>query len=230
MTIALIRHGQTNWNLEGRVQGLSNIPLNETGRDQARTAGMRIAEEGSSWDFIVSSPLDRARETAEIIAAHLGLQLAATHEDLVEQNYGEAEGSTISEFSRRWPTREFAGGERDTDVGNRGMRALDELASAYAGARVLAVSHGAYIRRTISVVSGLTYQQVPRIDNAAMSHLDRDNGQAWQVITVGGVPFEQAIGAPLANVEPAAPPFQMIQNNSNSSDGFGVCTVDGVCT
>ena len=76
MIAAFIRHGQTDWNREGLLQGSSDIPLNDTGRAQARDALMTLRS--MPWDVVVSSPLRRARETAQIIADALGLELGGT--------------------------------------------------------------------------------------------------------------------------------------------------------
>ena len=91
MTIALVRHGQTAWNFERRLQGTTDIPLNDTGREQAATVAPRLT---GTWDVVVSSPLGRARETAQIIADALGLELGGTYPDVVERHYGDAEGAT----------------------------------------------------------------------------------------------------------------------------------------
>src|SRR5690606_7043497 len=102
-TFALIRHGQTDWNLEGRMQGSTDIPLNATGRDQARVAGGILTDAGEAWDVVVSSPLGRARETASIIAETLGVPLGESYAGLAEQDFGNAEGLLVTEVFERWP-------------------------------------------------------------------------------------------------------------------------------
>ena len=76
--IALIRHGQTDWNLEERLQGATDVPLNDTGRHEARAVARRLHAGASRWDVLVSSPLSRAVETAQIIGGVLGLELSET--------------------------------------------------------------------------------------------------------------------------------------------------------
>ncbi|MDP9116224.1 MAG: histidine phosphatase family protein, partial [Actinomycetota bacterium] len=73
VTFAFIRHGQTDWNRDDKLQGSSDIPLNEVGRQQAREAAAHLGHGG--WQVVVSSPLVRARETAEIIAGELAIEL-----------------------------------------------------------------------------------------------------------------------------------------------------------
>ena len=74
--IGLLRHGQTNWNIDFRLQGVTDIPLNETGIEQARIAGEVLAQAattGDAWDLILSSPLSRARDTAEMVGQAIGV-------------------------------------------------------------------------------------------------------------------------------------------------------------
>lgn len=102
-----LRHGETDWNLEGRLQGHIDIPLNDTGRAQARRNGTALAEhfpEIASYDF-VASPLRRARETMEIVRRSLGLEPSEYRIDdrLKEIAHGALEGLTDSEFAVRHP-------------------------------------------------------------------------------------------------------------------------------
>ena len=186
MLIALIRHGQTDWNLALRMQGRSDIPLNDTGREQALVAASALAAE--PWDVVVSSPLLRARETAEIIAAALDVPLGASYDELLEQDFGVAEGTLVSELATRWPDRDFAGMEPDEVVGPRGIRGLERIALDHPGARVLAVAHGTLIRYTLAAITGHETRQYPKLDNASSSMV-RFTDASWRVLTVGGVDF-----------------------------------------
>ncbi len=190
MLLALIRHGQTDWNLDGLMQGRTDIPLNGTGREQALVAASALS--GERWDAVVSSPLVRARETAELIAATLGVPLAGSYDELVEQDFGAAEGTPVSELDVRWPERDFAGKEPDEEVGARGLRGIERIAGDHDGARVLVVAHGTLIRQTLAEISGHDARYYPRLDNASSSHVRRTDA-AWQVLTVGGVAFERVL-------------------------------------
>lgn len=97
----LVRHGETEWNKKRIIQGVSDIPLNDTGRAQAASVGAILARH--SFDLIVSSPLSRALETATIIARRLGMPAPVVIEDLKERNYGEAEGSSGADLDQRYP-------------------------------------------------------------------------------------------------------------------------------
>jgi len=108
-TIVFVRHGETDWNVAGRLQGQRDVPMNEKGRDQARRNGRIIAErlpEAVAYDF-VASPLIRARETMEIVRATMGLDPEAYRIDerLREIAYGDWEGWTLAELRVDQPER-----------------------------------------------------------------------------------------------------------------------------
>lgn len=141
----LVRHGETDWNRQHRIQGLTDIPLNPTGRKQARAAGKLLSRR--AWNGIYSSPLSRARETATIIAEQTGLSQPDAVDALVERNYGEAEGLNFIEIDRRYPNRsEVPGQESRAEVIARVVPALRELAASHPGESLIVVSHGGAIR------------------------------------------------------------------------------------
>lgn len=147
--IGLIRHGITDWNIELRAQGQSDIPLNEQGRSQAGLLARRLQHE--SWDLVYASDLSRARETAEIIAHVMGLEVH-TDPRLREINCGQIEGMTIEERVSRWGTawRQLDLGMEPIDVVSaRGLAALNEIADRHPGRQVLVVSHGALVGITL---------------------------------------------------------------------------------
>ncbi|WP_157156568.1 histidine phosphatase family protein [Diaminobutyricimonas sp. LJ205] len=192
MTIAFIRHGQTDWNAAGRMQGRSDIVLNDTGRQQARDAVAVLTDAelaGAEWEVIVSSPLQRARETAAIIADGLGIELGKTYELLVERDYGEGEGLTMNEILERWPDREYPGLEPLDSVVARGRAALDEIADEYAGRNVVIVCHGTLIRYTLA---SLLDHPIDQITNGSVSTLDRTDA-AWRVLTVNGAVIDSLV-------------------------------------
>ncbi len=163
--LTLIRHGETDWNLARRIQGSTDIPLNDTGRAQARATAAVLRErlDPALPVTVVSSDLARARETAEIIAAELGAAAPRAYRGLRERGYGEAEGVDVDEFRARWGdwhSAEVPGAEPWTLVRERGIAALGRAvrdhrrATAPAAASLLVVSHGALIREMIRHATG----------------------------------------------------------------------------
>lgn len=145
----LVRHGETDWNQQRRIQGLTDIPLNETGREQARATGRLLARR--EWDGIYCSPLGRARETARIIASEVGLGEPAVVDALAERNYGEAEGMSFEQIERRWPDRGTVPGQETREqVVARVLPALQELAETHPGESIIVVSHGGAIRAVLT--------------------------------------------------------------------------------
>ncbi len=156
--LILLRHGETDWNRERRIQGLSDIPLNGTGRAQAREAGahLRVELAGAGPVIMVSSDLSRAIETAEIIAEELGLSGPRRYSGLRERGYGEAEGALVDEVPILFGSAErdlIPGAETSVDLRARALRTLDEIAADVArelpGASVVAVAHGALIAEVV---------------------------------------------------------------------------------
>jgi probable phosphoglycerate mutase len=149
-TLLLIRHGETAWNAEHRIQGSLDIPLSATGIWQAGRLAQRLAAE--RIDAIYASDLARAWLTAEPIAARLGLELRADIR-LRERRFGIFEGHTLDEIAARWPAELAAWRERDPawamPDGESGAAfiervnaALHDIARQWAGATVAVVAHG----------------------------------------------------------------------------------------
>ena len=185
MTFAFIRHGQTDWNRDDRLQGSSDIPLNEVGRAQAHEAAELLRDGG--WEVIVSSPLSRARETAQIIADDLDLELGPAYEMLIERDYGVLEGDSSSAIIAKYPDRDYPGAETLASVVSRGTAALARIADDYRDRDVMIVCHGTIIRYTLSALAGF---KLPGITNGSVSQFFLgDDG--WRVLTVNGIPIEQ---------------------------------------
>jgi uncharacterized phosphatase len=120
-TIYLVRHGETDWNRARRIQGSTDIPLNQTGRDQAAVTGALLASR--KWDGVYASPRARAFETGAIIAEQLGLPAPEAVPEVAERRYGEAEGLTGDEIDARFPgDTPVPGRESREDVAARSSR------------------------------------------------------------------------------------------------------------
>jgi len=187
MTLAFIRHGQTDWNLEQRLQGATDIPLNDTGREQARDAVARLA--GTDWEVIVSSPLSRARETASIIAEGLGIELGPAYDELRERDYGDGEGATAEDIAAKWPDKQYPGLESLESVAARGRAALDRIDAEYGDRNTLIVCHGTIIRYTLASLAGREFDQ---IKNGSVATFERV-GEQWRVLTVNDEPLTEVV-------------------------------------
>lgn len=176
--LGILRHGQTDWNIDFRLQGVTDIPLNETGIAQARDAAAVI--DPADWDLILTSPLSRARDTAQIVAEVNGLGDARVETLLLERSFGEAEGLGHEEWKAKYAdTNVVPGGESLSELETRANQLLDKLAIEHAGKRVLAVSHGALIRKLLRIVSAGEFpRDGERLGNASMSIFIHD-GTGW---------------------------------------------------
>ena len=147
MTLLLLaRHGETDWNREHRIQGNTDVPLNDAGRAQAEALAGELA--GEPLDAVYSSDLARARDTARVVAARHGLQVVELRE-LRERDFGTWEGLTDVEILERFPeARERPWGDAETreEMAERVLGAVHGIAARHAGGRVLVVSHGGPIR------------------------------------------------------------------------------------
>jgi broad specificity phosphatase PhoE len=147
--ILLVRHGESTWNAVRRWQGQADPPLTERGEAQASRAAVAAAEHGP-FDVVVTSTLQRAAHTGEIIANLVGLPIADRLNALAERDAGEWEGLTRVEIEEHFPRfleedRRPGGYESDESVVARAGVALRDLATSHAGNSVLAVSHGGVI-------------------------------------------------------------------------------------
>ncbi|MCY7325509.1 MAG: histidine phosphatase family protein [Microbacteriaceae bacterium] len=148
----LVRHGETDWNAARRIQGSTDIPLNETGRAQARRTGRLLASR--RWDAVVASPLSRAFETASIIAGEIGLPEPERLDSIVERRYGAAEGLDYLTLDATYPTGvPVPGRESRHEVAARVLPALADLAERHLGQRLVVVSHGGVIRTVLNSVA-----------------------------------------------------------------------------
>jgi probable phosphoglycerate mutase len=175
----LVRHGQTDWNQEGRYQGQADIPLNAAGLDQARELAQLL--DGRFFNAIYSSDLQRARQTAQILAAKLGLPI---HLDtrLREIDQGEWQGLLVSELAQRYNTEMSArlnnplsarapGGESVGEVAMRVWAAADDIAAAHPSGSILVVSHGLALATLVAKGRSIPLEQVYSLipDNAKLS-------------------------------------------------------------
>ena len=168
LKIYIIRHGETDWNVEGRVQGWTDTPLNAKGLAQARLIACRLGEE-KGFDALYSSPLQRAWRTAEDIAGAVGLT-PVPEPRLKERCLGMIEGHTFLEIEqqdpelyRRWrqdPRRVALPGEEARECFQDRIRdLLEELQARHPGGRIILVTHGGTLAMIIATVIQLDVER-----------------------------------------------------------------------
>lgn len=175
--ILAIRHGQTDWNADSRIQGHTDIALNALGEWQAGRLAQALGDE--TLDVLYSSDLARARQTAAPLAARKGLELRIDT-GLRERGFGEFEGLSFAQIEQRWPEQAAAWRQRDPDFGARGGEVLrdfrnrvvatvDRLARAHRGRNIALVTHGG--------VLDLLYREATRVA--------LDAPRSWQLANAG---------------------------------------------
>ena len=179
--IGLLRHGQTDWNIDFRLQGIADIPLNAKGLDQAALAGRVVNRR--DWDHLLTSPLSRAMETAKIVAKEAGFATLQVEPLLLERSFGEAEGLLYEEWRAKYEdTNAVPGAESLEQLRERAVELLAKLANSFEGQRVLTVSHGALIRKLLRIASDNELpREGERLGNASLSILEYRGG-TWRVL------------------------------------------------
>ncbi len=186
-TILLARHGESDWNRDRRWQGHADRPLTDLGREQARELAERLAN--TELDAVYASDLERARETAAIVAERHRLPVEKLA-DLREVDVGSWSGLTRAEAEERFPDafrRWTVGGEGWDDgetyeqLSERVVGALSTIAERHPGARVLVVAHGGSIRAVHAAALGMdvhTYRRIQRVEpNATLSAVCVEDGR-----------------------------------------------------
>ncbi|RIK83196.1 MAG: histidine phosphatase family protein [Planctomycetota bacterium] len=179
MILFLVRHGESQFNAEGRIQGQLDVPLSDLGRRQALAVAERFAAE--PLDTIYSSPLSRALDTASEIAARLNIDVRID-ERLKEIHAGAFQGLTRREMAerypdeeRRWTAREpdfrVPGGETRRELGRRGRAALEAIRETQLD-RVAVVAHGAILSATLKALLDIPVHRAPfHFYNAAVTKI-----------------------------------------------------------
>ncbi len=192
--IIFLRHGESVGNAESRWQGQADYPLTDKGRQQAQALAERWLTEKRAFDYIISSPLSRASETAEIIRAALNLPVEADP-IWAERYIGEVAGLTNDEVKRRFPDRGFTNpfsaiieneGEGDWELYLRAGQALQGLLRRAPG-KYLVVSHGGLLNQIMYAVVGVSPQANSsgprfRFKNTGFAHVVYyPNSHRWQI-------------------------------------------------
>ncbi|MDN0075331.1 histidine phosphatase family protein [Crenobacter sp. SG2303] len=192
--LCLVRHGETSWNRERRLQGQLDTPLNVLGRQQAQRVAARLADLAGTAPFaaLYSSDLERTRDTAQPIAERLALAVQLTP-SLRERHFGQLQGLTPDQAAEQHPALQLAmqqraldsdlgGGETLSTLAERLRRFLGHMLERHAGRQVIVVTHGGVLDVIRRLATGKTLDS-PRdftIPNAALNWISHD-GQTWQL-------------------------------------------------
>ena len=179
-TLCLVRHGETDWNVQRRYQGWADIPLNELGLVQAGLVAAAMADR--HWDVIVSSPLSRAYVTAEAIARSVGIDTIATDDELREHGFGLGEGLTLAERQSKWPGDSWPELEPMDVFRARVLAAMDRIVETHEGKRVVVVCHGGVIGVVLAAnTDGEIGTGITVIPNTSLTTVIK-NADGWKVI------------------------------------------------
>ena len=196
-TVILVRHGETAYNVQGRSQGILDIPLNENGLKQAKLLAKSLKD--YPIDVFISSPLNRAYVTTETVAKLHGKTIAYTDDRLKEIDYGDCAGLTPDELKERYPEIvklqkerpwlvNYPNGENYRDLEYRTRNALEDAVAKYPGKTIFIGAHSHVNMAVLCSVLGLDAQHIPQIrqSNTCLNILKYKDG-AWQVVAMNSI-------------------------------------------
>lgn len=197
MLLYLVRHGETDWNVQRRIQGASDTPLNEVGYHQARALVPVLT--GRLITAVYSSPLQRAMQTARLAAEALGLEVQPAP-GLAEMDQGELEGMEFAEIQRRydgfldkWHKRpaevRMPGGETMAELQERAWAEIEAMRRAHPLDTVAAFSHNLTIITVLCRILGVHLNDFRRIrqHNAALNIIEHSEARGWSVVTMNAL-------------------------------------------
>lgn len=167
--ICLVRHGLTDYNQQMRLQGASDIPLNEAGERQAHAAAEKLKD--YSFNHIISSPLKRACRTAEIINKYHHLDIE-TLDELKEQSFGPLEGVHIDEIGEKYPDGIPPGAESFESLSDRAAVAMEKIQSRYPDKNILMTAHSRTIKSILSLYSDEIHMLRTKLENCSLCHME----------------------------------------------------------
>jgi len=199
--ICIARHGETDWNRRGVLQGWLDVPINDLGRQQAVELAASLASE--NFAAVWTSPLARALETAQIVAGALHLPPPSPHEGLREKHFGAVQGvpknelaelnpALLEQILRRNPAAEFVGGESMDEFADRVIEAIEDIGTRHRGERVLVITHG--------WVMDVVTRHIAGHPRHAVLHVKRKNGECVWVAVAQAIQAVTTLPAePLSN-------------------------------
>jgi len=186
MIICLIRHGQTNWNSQNRIQGRTDNLLNDAGRAEAEKVAEYLKNCDPHWDLVFSSPLKRALETGQIISSRLSLPGPIVHPGLTERQFGEFEGTVINENT--FPSimqEQVPRLESKADLQARVLKTLRDIASNYQCEKILITTHSHFIKGLLSTIIP-DFNFGTFLKNTAINYFEIQDGvitlRSWNIL------------------------------------------------
>lgn len=177
-TICLIRHGETNWNKDHLIQGRLNNPLNEEGIKQAHNVSNILKDHDSHFDIIISSPLDRAYLTAQIIKETLNIKRdIIIMDEVIERDFGDAEGQTIGkEIYDKILRNDVLGLELSHNLQERANKAIKYIEEKYRGKRIIVATHSHFIKGLFTTLDPkYTFTYV--FKNTSLNYVEIEDGK-----------------------------------------------------
>lgn len=175
MKIYLIRHGETDWNLQGRFQGREDIALNENGMMQAKLCGDAL--KGEQFKAVITSPLKRASKTAEIIASTINVEKVIIEKDLIERDFSKVSGLTPKERDAFYASGEKDDKEPWESLCGRMISCMKRYAQNFGKGNIIMVSHGASINAVLSILSkGEVGTRKTVLKNTCINVIDYEKG------------------------------------------------------
>lgn len=176
-SIYLVRHGETDYNTALRLQGSSDIPLNEKGKKQAAYA--RDYFKRTQFDAILASPLSRARETVEIINETQNSKIT-TLNDLKEQSFGSFEGEHIENIRLRYPEGDLPGAETPEEMSERAKNVIEHIDRCHKDETILISAHSRIIKSILSLFSSEVHIVFTKLEHCSVSILESD-GELYEM-------------------------------------------------
>ena len=178
MEICLVRHGETDWNKVGKLQGHTDIALNENGMKQAEMCAQFL--KGNGYELVFTSPLKRAKQTAQIIAQKSALQIIEMPL-FIERNYGNAEGMVYEERITKFPKRNYPNQESKEALIERVTKGLKQITEQHSENKIILVAHGAVINCILAILSNNEIGSgKTKLANACISEIEYKNS-TWLI-------------------------------------------------
>lgn len=184
MDLYFIRHGETDWNKHKRLQGRQDVPLNDKGLAQAKMLAIYLKKE--KIDRVISSPLQRAKTTADTIAASLQLPVSVDPL-LIERSFGQAEGMTFEQYSTHYPDGIYPEMERTSTIQARCIQLIENF-STFKEKKIVIVSHGELINNVLDILSQGTIKN-EKLNNGSISHI-KFTDDHWKIMSYNQSPAD----------------------------------------